>query len=143
MHTPGQDIDEVISWVEQHFKRSLDIPWLYERQKEALRELLGKFYDENRIRGVFQMPTGVGKTIVAAGLILALYKLKFLRWKDIILYLTPRRTLRRQVEEKFEKVFTPFKEDLYGNGLYIRNVFEVKNLIRDVGRELNCYLSLW
>ena len=54
MLAAGQDLDEVINWVEQHLKRSIGITPLYERQKEALRELLGKFYSESRIRGVFR-----------------------------------------------------------------------------------------
>ncbi|RLG16836.1 hypothetical protein DRN63_03750 [Nanoarchaeota archaeon] len=151
MLAAGQDLDEVINWVEQHLKRSIGITPLYERQKEALHELLGKFYSESRIRGVFQMPTGAGKTIVAAGLILALFKLGSLRWKDIILYLTPRTALRGQVEDKFKKIFETLEKDRYG-GMYRIKIFDVENLnekrdkqlgIKGVVRRLSHYLNVW
>ncbi len=43
-------------------------------------------------------------------LIAILYRSRFLRERDIIMYLTPRIILRDQVEEKFEQFFKIFKE---------------------------------
>ena len=91
------------------------------------------------------MPTGAGKTIVAAAMIMALYKLRLLREKDIIIYLTPRIVLKHQVEEKFSDIFgknSPFKMDLYGNGMKLRNAFEVKLIDKDVARNLNRIFNL-
>ncbi|MEM2292323.1 MAG: DEAD/DEAH box helicase family protein [Nitrososphaerota archaeon] len=133
-------MNELIEWVDQCFKRSsLDII-LYRRQKDALYKLLEVFFNQKRIKGVFQMPTGAGKTVVAAGLIAILYRSRFLREKDIILYLTPRIILRDQVEEKFEQFFKIFKEKLPTFGE--REVFEIKNLEEDVVNLLNNYLNV-
>jgi len=108
MRIPNHAINGVISWVDQCFKRSIDIT-LYEKQKQAIYQLLEKFYSQNGIRGVFQMPTGAGKTIVAAGLIMALYRLKMLETRNIVLYLTPRKVLKDQVEDRFEDIFQIFE----------------------------------
>lgn len=113
---------------------------MYSRQEEALLKCLNMFSDLNRRSGIIQMPTGVGKTIVAAAIIMALYKLRTLREKDIILYLTPRRVLKYQVEENFSNIFggnSPFKINLYGNGMRLRNAFEVRHIEKDVIRNLN------
>jgi len=68
----GNNFIEAIDKAEEYLRASLNIERLYEKQKEVLRILLEKFLNEKKIKGVLQMPTGAGKTIIAIGLIIAL-----------------------------------------------------------------------
>ncbi len=74
-------------------------------QIEALRSAL-----ESRT-GTIQMPTGCGKTRLVSALILALGISGFLRDGDKVLFLTPRRVLRRQtVRDEFELTLRNIEE---------------------------------
>jgi len=137
-------LDNLLNWINERLGQTLGIE-LYVRQKDALKKLLQRLHNSGAIRGVLQMPTGAGKTVVAAGLIMALYRMKSLHEKDIILYLTPRKILREQVEERFGDIFQIIKRG-YPTEDYVfekREVFDVQNLQEDVSERLRYYLTTW
>ena len=104
----ANELDSLLNWINERLGQTLGIE-LYVRQKDALKKLLQRLHNSGAIRGVIQMPTGAGKTVVAAGLIMALYRVKLLHEKDMIFYLTSRKILRGQVEDKFGNIFQIFK----------------------------------
>ncbi|MEM0261296.1 MAG: DEAD/DEAH box helicase family protein [Nitrososphaerota archaeon] len=110
---------------------------MYDRQIEALRKLLENILLKKNFRMVFQMPTGAGKTVVVAGLIMALYHKVFLKNKDIVLYLTPRIILKRQVKERFDEIFQIFK-DLHKIG-----PFRIERPKNDILGFLKFYFGKW
>jgi superfamily II DNA or RNA helicase len=87
---------ETVEWVSQKLRESTGHP-LYDAQKEALKKILEK------PRGVVQMPTGAGKTRLAAATLLALYHKGSIQKGDIVLYFTPRRVIREQAVKEFEE----------------------------------------
>ncbi|MEM2188026.1 MAG: DEAD/DEAH box helicase family protein [Nitrososphaerota archaeon] len=110
---------------------------MYDRQREALRKLLENIVLKKNFRMVFQMPTGAGKTVVVAGLIMALYHKVFLKKKDIVLYLTPRIILKRQVEERFDEIFQIFKDPYKGGP------FRIERPKNDILGFLKFYFGKW
>ena len=140
----ANELDSLLNWINERLGQTLGIE-LYVRQKDALKKLLQRLHNSGAIRGVIQMPTGAGKTVVAAGLIMALYRMKLLHEKDIIFYLTPRKILRGQVEDKFDNIFQTFKR-MYPVEVYPmkeRRVFNVQNLQKEVSERLRYYLTTW
>jgi superfamily II DNA or RNA helicase len=87
---------ETVEWVSQKLRESTGHP-LYDAQKEALKKILEK------PRGIIQMPTGAGKTRLAAATLLALYHKGSIQKGDIVLYFTPRRVIREQAVKEFEE----------------------------------------
>lgn len=76
-------------------------------QREALLRVLKEMIYRDRVRGIVQLPTGSGKTILAA-MIIAILEAYYrkLGYEEGItsLFLTPRIVIRRQVFETFRKI---------------------------------------
>jgi len=70
---------------------------LNDAQKEALMKILDKS------KGIVQMPTGSGKTRLAAAFIWALYAMGSIQEGDLVFYFTPRRVILGQTFEEFKK----------------------------------------
>jgi superfamily II DNA or RNA helicase len=66
-------------------------------QKEALEKILGKF------RGIVQMPTGSGKTKLAATYTWILHRLGYIKEGDVVLYFTPRQVIRIHALKEFSE----------------------------------------
>lgn len=88
------NLDPIIERVNETLKKLTGYP-LNDAQKEALMKILDK------PRGIVQMPTGSGKTRLAAAFIWALYYLRFIGNGDIILYFSPRVVIREQTFDEF------------------------------------------
>ena len=92
----------------------------YVCQREALEKLLEKVTGgEAPISGIVQMPTGSGKTLFAAAVILALNELG--RLGNVTLFLAPRSALR-------EQTINTFREALKKAGLRLMEIKQVKDL---------------
>ena len=105
------DPDAVINKIEKSFKEVLSkegFQKFYGCQREALKEFLCLYYKySGRLHGIIQLPTGAGKTLLAAAII---YLVRYLnRGSDIldrplVLFLVPREVLREQAYKQFKKV---------------------------------------
>ncbi len=90
------------------------------------------------------MPTGAGKTTVAIGFVMALYRLGAVKDGDIILYLTPRIILKGQVEKEFKKAFSIFRNR--PNTIWECDYFRIitqQELKGDMQGKLKHYLDEW
>ncbi|MEM2290898.1 MAG: DEAD/DEAH box helicase family protein [Candidatus Korarchaeum sp.] len=87
---------------------------LYSAQKRALMKVLLKVKESETVTGILQMPTGSGKTLLVAALMLAVYRDELLKSKllkrfglergVILLFLTPRSVLRQQTYDRVKKI---------------------------------------
>jgi len=130
------DAQEVIKWVNESFTDVEGGFPLYDIQKEALTRLLEILHCGGEIRGVLQMPTGTGKTVVAIALIKALYYIGRLRRGDIVLYLTPRVILKGQVEERMKDFLInnpKFQSETGLSYCYFRVDRPQENVIKNLG----------
>ena len=117
------NVDRLIQEVEDLISSSqyINIKGLYNCQKEALRRVFERYSSEGYVSGIIQMPTGTGKTVLAASIILTLWKYYSIIGKKRLLavFLAPRIVIKRQAYEKFKNIL------FYGSRKTI-SVIEVK-----------------
>jgi len=128
-----ESINESLSNVEKGFS-------LYDVHKKALINLLEVLRSEGKVRGILQMPTGVGKTLIAIGLIMTLYRIGRLKGKDIVLYLTPRIILKGQVEERLNDFLENNPRFQSNAGL---SYFRVERPQEDIVETLRFFFEIW
>ena len=92
------NISELISFIERSFNISF-----YDCQRRALEEVLKRAIEGGYVEGIIQMPTGTGKTLLAAAIIKALI-IESLIKNGYILFLAPRSVLREQAFSTFKKL---------------------------------------
>ncbi len=104
------DVKGLVGFVEDSIRgREGYFRGLYPHQREALLSILEEFLSKGHVRGVVQMPTGTGKTVLAATLVLALWRHYSTNVSDerarkdrlLGLFLAPRTVIRSQVHETF------------------------------------------
>ncbi|MEM4177805.1 MAG: DEAD/DEAH box helicase family protein [Nitrososphaeria archaeon] len=96
------DIREV---VKQNCKKELNIA-----QTIALETFEKMLERANEIKGIFSLPTGVGKTLLAACIIRYLIKTGILKLDNKILVLAPRRVILDQIVNKESDFYRMFKD---------------------------------
>ncbi|MEM3385400.1 MAG: DEAD/DEAH box helicase family protein [Nitrososphaeria archaeon] len=96
------DIREV---VKQNCKKELNIA-----QTIALETFEKMLERANEIKGIFSLPTGVGKTLLAACIIRYLIKMGILKLDNKILVLAPRRVILDQIVNKESDFYRIFKD---------------------------------
>jgi len=106
-------IDNLINYAELVIKKSsLEVQGLYQCQKEALQQVLQRYFTEHYVRGIIQMPTGTGKTIVAAALILAFWRYYATvanKKRLLAIFTAPRSVIEKQTYRKFRDIARRFK----------------------------------
>jgi superfamily II DNA or RNA helicase len=103
-----EDVMKVIRELEELLdSKELEIPIekLNVYQREALGKILRKYFRDSKVSNIVQMPTGTGKTILAAAVILALWLMN--RNKEdklFVLFLAPRSVIRFQAYVTFMNI---------------------------------------
>lgn len=106
----GSDVKGLMDFVEDSIRSRKDcFRGLYPHQREAILSILGEFLSRGYVKGVVQMPTGTGKTVLAAALVLALWRHYSVNVsgegvrKDrlLALFLAPRTVIRSQAYRTF------------------------------------------
>lgn len=99
--------EELVAAIEERLRAKTKFGSFYEVQREALLRVLGELVSKGRVRGIVQMPTGSGKTVLAAAVIagLEVYYNRLGYEEGILsLFLTPRVVIRKQAYETFRRV---------------------------------------
>lgn len=97
-------LKKLVADVERRLCERTGFKGFYDVQREALLRVLEKLISEGRVRGVVQMPTGSGKTVLAAAVIAGVvtyYSELGYEGGIFSLFLTPRTVIRRQAYEAF------------------------------------------
>lgn len=94
-------------------RRDLQFKGFYEHQREALKRLIREFKAKGVLQGIVQMPTGSGKTLVAAALALALRRLgkRYRRGNKpmVAVFLAPRQVIRSQAVGLFMSLMSAYE----------------------------------
>ena len=100
------EVDELISQLRELIGNSDHIKDLNKYQQECLRIILSKYIKDRELRGIVQMPTGTGKTVLAAAIILAILILakKEKHNKLVAVYFAPRQVIREQTYRTFKEI---------------------------------------
>lgn len=100
-------VEELVRNIEKLLKENTEVKSLYVCQYEALHRVFKEFLRKKRVRGIIQMPTGSGKTILAAAIIIGIlnyYERINNNTKILVLFLTPRIVIKTQAHERFKNI---------------------------------------